>query len=394
MSRSPVTPEYDLATLRSRIPILRHAIPMNNCSQAPLSEPVRAAAAEFLESWNSRGMDWDRWMHEVELAKRQFAALINAAPDEVAAVASVSHATSVIASALDFPPDRDVIVTTAAEFPTVGHVWLAHERAGAKVRWVPLRNGALDLDDYEQAVDERTRVVSATLAFYLDGFRQDAVALARIAHARGALVYLDAYQALGTAPVDVKAIDVDFLASGTLKFLMGTPGIAFLYAKRELIEGLRPAITGWFGRADPYAFDVTRLDWHATASRLEAGTPSIFGAFVSRAGMAMLTEIGLPSIGRWTAQLSRRLVEGGVARGLTIHGPGLARDKTATTAFVCSNSSDVEVRLRERGVLASARGGVIRLAPHFYSSLDDVDSALDALAAEQGPRPSRPTVEH
>ncbi len=375
-------PSYDLQAIRTRIPILGHAIPMNNCSQAPLTDATRAAADEFLSSWNSRGMDWDRWMHEVDLAKAEFARLINADADEVAAVTSVSHATSVIASSVVFDARRDEVVTSAAEFPTVGHVWLAHERLGARVRWVPIRDGALEVEDYARVADDRTAVISATLAYFLNGFRQDATALASLAHERGALLYVDAYQALGTAPFDVKATGVDFLASGTLKFLMGTPGIAFLYARRDLLHRLHPTYTGWFGRVNPYAFDATRLDWSPTASRFEAGTPSVFSAYVSRAGMALVNQVGVAAIGRWNAELSRRLVEGGTARGLEVFGPGLSRAKTPTTAFRCSiDSHIVEERLRGRGVIASARGPVIRLAPHFYSTFDDVDQALDALVA-------------
>ena len=376
-------PSYDLDKIRSGIPILRHAIPMNNCSQAPLADATRHAAEEFLESWNRRGMDWERWMDEVRAARATFARIINADEDEIAAVTSLSHAATVVASSLSYNGDRRVIVTGAAEFPTVAHVWRAQERLGADVRWVDLRDGAPDTEDVLAAIDERAVLVSATAAHYVNGARHDIAAIARAAHDKGALLFVDAYQLAGTTPFDVRAQGIDFLASGTLKYLMGTPGIAFLYVRRELIEQLRPTVTGWFGRVNPFAFDGARLDWSEHATRFEAGTPAIFAAYVSRAGMSQLLEIGLDAIGEWNAVLSRRLVEGGMARGLTVHGPGLSRPKAPTTAFVCGRDSHViETRLRARNVIASARGPVIRLAPHFYSSLDDVDRSLDALAEE------------
>lgn len=356
---------------------------MNNCSQAPLSDVTRRAAEEFLASWNGRGMDWDRWMEEVDLARATFARLINAEDDEIAAVTSLSHAATVIASALDFGGDRHTVVASDAEFPTVGHVWLAQASRGARVRWAPLPGGAPSIEEYDRAIDRSTVIVSATHAWYLNGVQQDIAALARLAHDRGALIFVDAYQSVGTAPIDVKATGVDFLASGTLKYLMGTPGIAFLYVRRGRIADLRPTVTGWFGRENPFAFDATRLDWSARATRFEAGTPAIFSAYVSRAGMALLLDVGLAAIGEWNATLSRYLIEGGRARGLVLHGPGDLCPKTPTTAFVCpGDSHEVERRLRDRGVIASARGPVIRLAPHFYSSLEDCDRALDALAAE------------
>src|SRR6516164_9796848 len=124
---SVCAPVYDLTALRARIPILATLIPMNNCSQAPQTTATRAAAERYLESWNTRGMDWDAWVAEVEAAKREFARLINASPDEIAVFSSVSEATSAVASALDFHRGRSRVVVTEAEFPTIGHVWLAQE---------------------------------------------------------------------------------------------------------------------------------------------------------------------------------------------------------------------------------------------------------------------------
>lgn len=379
-------PRYDLDALRRGIPLLRHAIPMNNCSQAPLCEATRRAADAFLASWDSRGMDWDHWMEEVAHARATFAQLINAQADEIAAVTSLSHAAAVVAGAMNFRGARRRVVTSEAEFPTVGHVWLAHERAGADVRWVPVRGGATEPADYAQLIDDDTALVSVTHGYFLNGFRQDVAAVARAAHARGALVFVDAYQTVGTGLIDVRAMDVDFLAAGTLKYAMGTPGMAFLYVRRELISRLEPTVTGWFGRANPFAFDPRTLDWSPAATRFEAGTPAIFSAYVSRAGMQLLLDTGLAAIGEWNEVLGRRLADGGRARGLTLHGPGASRPRSPTTAFVVPGDAHaIEQRLRRRGVIASARGPVIRLAPHFYSTLDDCDRALDALVAELRP---------
>ena len=375
-----ITPAYDLDGWRRQIPLLDGFIPLNNCSQSPQTQRTRAAAEAYLDSWNRDGMDWERWMDEVYLAKTEFAHLINASPDEVAVTTSVSAATASLAGALDLSGARAKIVATEAEFPTVGHVWLAHQKYGMTVDWVPVRDGVVDLDDYDGVIDERTRVVSACHGYYQNGFKQDLAALSAKAHAHGAWLYVDAYQTLGTCPVDVKALDVDFLSAGALKFLMGTPGIAFLYVRPDLIDQLHPAVTGWFGRANPFAFDLKTLDWAPTAARFDTGTPPVLSAYVARAGLSIINEIGPAPIQAWTDRLSQRLLDGGQARGLTIHGPTDIRRKAPTTAFVCPGDSHaVEACLRERGILASARGPVIRLAPHFYNTLEEMDVALDAL---------------
>jgi selenocysteine lyase/cysteine desulfurase len=359
-------------------------IPMNNCSQAPQTVATRSAIDRYLESWRRDGMDWDAWMAEVHLAKSAFASLINASVDEIAVFSSVSAATSAVASAIDFTSRRNRVVVSEAEFPTVAHVWLAQESRGARVGWVPVRDGIVALDDYRSRVTEDAAILSACHGYYLNGFMQDVGRIASIAHDRGALVYVDAYQTIGTVPIDVKALDVDFLVGGNLKFLLGIPGIAFLYIRRELIESLHPTVTGWFGRADPFAFQAKQLDWSATASRFDAGTPPVINAYAARAGMETIAQVGVPAIRAWLEILGSRLIEGGRDRGLTLHGPDDMTSRTATTAFAVDDSHHVEMAMRERGVLPSARGPVIRLAPHFYNTLDDVDTTLDILAAIVG----------
>jgi len=379
--RAGAAPSYDVAAWRSRIPLLTSLIPMNNCSQAPQTDVTRAAAERYLESWNQSGMDWDAWVEEVQLAKQEFARLINASADEIAVFSSVSEATSAVASAIDFADSRRTVVVSEAEFPTIGHVWLAQERRGARVRWVPVRDGMIAPDAYDAVVDDQTAIVSACHGYYLNGYTQDLAALAARVHARGALLYIDAYQTLGTIPVDVHAIGADFLAAGNLKFLMGMPGIAFLYVRRDVIDRLHPLTTGWFGRANPFAFQVKQLDWSPTASRFDLGTPPIVNAYVARAGMSIINEIGVAEIRRWLEVLGQRLIDGGRDRGFTLHGTTDMSRKTATTSFVVDDSQAVELTMRRRGVIPSARGAIIRLSPHFYNTIDDVDTALDVLAS-------------
>jgi kynureninase len=154
-----------------------------------------------------------------------------------------------------------------------------------------------------------------------------------------------------------------------------------MYVRRELIESLHPTVTGWFGRANPFEFKVNALDWSSTAGRFDTGTPPIINLYVARAGMEIINEIGVANIRGWQEVLAHRLIEGGVERGLMVFGPTDVAHKTASTAFVVEDSRAVEAAMRAKGVLPSARGPVIRLAPHYYSTLDDVDTALDVLAA-------------
>jgi selenocysteine lyase/cysteine desulfurase len=353
---------------------------MNNCSQAPQTDATRAAATRYLDSWNERGMDWDAWMAEVGSAKAQFATLIGARPSDVAVFSSVSEATSAVASALDLAGSRTRLVVSEAEFPTVAHVWLAQQRRGAGVSWVPEREGMIDPASYDTLIDERTVLVSSCHGYFMNGFIQDVARIAARARDAGALSFVDAYQTIGTMPIDVHALGVDFLVAGNLKFLMGIPGIAFLYVRPEIVGKLEPTVTGWFGRSNPFAFNTQALDWSETASRFDTGTPPVVNAYVARAGMAVIAEVGPSRIRSWLEVLGQRLIDGGRARGLVLHGTDDIARKTSTTAFVVSDAHAVEKVMHARGVLPSARGNVIRLAPHFYNTIADVDHALDLLA--------------
>jgi selenocysteine lyase/cysteine desulfurase len=373
-------PAYDIDAWRRRIPLLASCVPMNNCSQAPQTDATRAAAEHYLDSWNRSGMDWDAWMAEVALAKNAFAKLIGASPSDVAVFGSVSAAASAVASALDLDGERQRIVVSGMEFPGVAHVWLAQGRHGAQVCRAPVHEDGIDPGVYDSLIDERTALVSACHGWYVNGFVQDVARIAARARAAGALSFVDAYQTLGAVPVNVRDLGVDFLAAGTLKFLMGVSGIAFLYVRPEIVQSLRPTATGWFGRVDPFAFDAQTLDWSPNASRFDAGTPPVVNAYIARAGLEIIDDVNPASIRAWHEVLARRMIDGGRARGLVLHGTDDVSHKTATTAFVVPDSHAIEAAMRARGVLPSARGPVIRLAPHFYNTLDDVDCALDTLA--------------
>ena len=155
---------------------------------------------------------------------------------------------------------------------------------------------------------------------------------------------------------------------------MGVPGVAFLYVRRALVDSLRPTVTGWFGRVNPFAFSVNELDWSDTASRFDTGTPPVINAYIARAGMEIINGIGVEHIRAWHEVLAARLILGGTERGLSVFGPTDVAQKTASTAFLVSDSHAVENEMRKRGVIASARGAVIRLAPHYYSTLSDVEA--------------------
>jgi selenocysteine lyase/cysteine desulfurase len=411
MPTSATTLSPALQQFRAACPLVEKTIYLANCSQAPQSAPVRAAIQAFLESWATLGMHWGGWIEEVERARAAFAALIGAQPEDVAIGASVSQLVSSLASALVQPEaPRRRILSSVVEFPGVGQAWHAATRAAPGWRLDLLTGNedkvitadrlaaaradqalrhthpaaVVNTQQFAAAVDDATALVSAPLVSYTNGALLDAEAMVAAAHAQGALVLLDAYQAVGSVPINVQASQVDFLVAGALKYLMGTAGIAFLYVSPRVRESLEPAVTGWFGRVNPFDFNSAGLDYAPAASRFDLGTPPLINAFAARAGMELIRETGVAAIKAQIDRLSALAYRAAPARGLKILGPHAGSPKGATTAIDAGSPERahwLEEALRTRGVIASARGEAVRLAPHGFTLETELEEALDRLAA-------------
>jgi len=390
MREGIIAPEYkaliseeEVDRWREEFPILKNVIHVANCSQSAQSKRVRAAINKYLDNWLTVGMDWDQWMSEVYLAKVEFAKLINADPSEIAISTSVSEAISSIANSLDYTSKRKKIVVTDAEFPTVNYIWLANQRNGAKVDFIPVNeNHQIELSEYERVIDENTLITSVTQVYYLNGFKQDLTAIAEIAHKKGSLLLVDSYQSLGTEPIDVKKMKIDILTSGNLKYLFGIPGVAFLYVNKDLIEQMKPTITGWFGQENPFLFQSRYNDWASDARRFETGTPPVLASYAARAGLEIINEIGVERIKDRVDMLSAYTLEGCIKRNLDLVSPLDVNKKGGTTAIKVShimNSHELEQELRTKNIITAARGEYIRVAPHFYNKKEEIDKVLDSI---------------
>jgi selenocysteine lyase/cysteine desulfurase len=373
--------KHPFSSYRKLFPILEQTVQLSSCSQSALSLPVRRAIDEYLEVWLKRGADWGYWMEQVALARAEFARMIHAEADDIAVLGSVSDAASSIASALRFEADRPEIVTTTLDFPSLCHVWLAQAPRGAQVRFVQAEAGRTDLTErIAGALDARTALLSVSHACFYDGQRVDIAETGREARRHGALQFVDAYQSAGAIAIDVRAQEVDILAAGAQKYLLGIPGIAFLYVRPALAQRLTPTVTGWFGRVNPFAFDPAGLDFAPGAARFNTGTPPMMCASVARASMALLNEIGIPAIEDYLGQLSAVALEEAARLGLVVASPLDPAAKGANTAVRVPDAAQVEARMLEAGYVVSARNDVIRIAPHFYNTAEDVTGALRALA--------------
>lgn len=365
---------------RRLFPIFRERVYLNSCSQGALGRPVEAALADFTASWHEHGNPWELWCERMEELRAEFAGLINADPDEVAVTFSVSSAVGAVASALDWS-ERPRVVTSDFDFPTMGHVWLAQRARGAEVAFARADGDRLPLDAFEEAVDGRTGLVATTHVCYRNGFKTDLRALAELAHDRGAMLLVDAFQSLGTEPLDVRALGIDFLVGGALKYLLGTPGVGFLYARRELTGRLRPTDTGWFAQANPFAYDVHHLDYAPDARRFQSGSPPVPAVYAALAGIRLLRGVGLARIGDHVRSLGAALVAGLGDRGLPVMTPTGDAARGPLVMMRCDDVEALLAHLGGRGILCSTRDGALRASFHYYNTAEDVAAVLAALDA-------------
>jgi selenocysteine lyase/cysteine desulfurase len=365
--------------VRSRFPIFERLVYINSCSQGALSDVVRDAYEEYLRDWDEKGAPWEYWVERTEAARATFARLVNADANDVAVTTSLSAGLSALATGLRFAR-RSKVVLTDWEFPTVGQIWHAQEARGARVVHVAESgDGTIPLERFEATIDEDTALVSITHVCYRNGAMVDVEGVVRLAHERGALVLLDAYQTIGSLPLDVRALDVDFLAAGTLKYLLGSAGLGFLYARREVVERVWPAATGWFADRDIFAMDVHDYSPAATAARFQSGTPPIPAIYAGIAGMELMQAVGIGETREHVQQLNALLVDGVDELGGRVVTP---RDPDRRGALVCIASTDVDELVRalaREGIVTSSRDGNLRISAHCYNSVDDVEAVLTAL---------------
>jgi selenocysteine lyase/cysteine desulfurase len=368
------------APIRSRFPIFEHTTYANSCSQGALSLDVRTAYEEYLAGWDEHGAEWEHWVERAEAARSTFARLVGAAADEIAVTTSVSQAVSALASALPLESGSRIVISEL-EFPTVGQIAHAQELRGAEIVHVqPREDGSIPLERFADAIDERTELVCCTAISYRTGYRIDVPAVAALAHERGALCLADSYQAAGAVPLDVSTLGADFLTAGTVKYLLASAGLAFMYVRRDLHERLLPTQTGWFADEDVFRMDISDYSPARSARRFDSGTPPVPNIYAGIAGMGLIESVGVAAIEMHVRVLVARLLAGLDDLGARVttplgdgeHGP-----------LVCVASADAEGLVRalaDNRIVTSSRDTSLRISLHLYNVEEDVDAILRALA--------------
>ena len=368
------------ARVRHRFPIFERLVYINSCSQGALSDAVRDAYASYLADWDEHGAPWEYWVGRLDAARTSVSGLLNAVEDEIAITTSVSAGVDAIVSAFSFADGRDKIVLSDFEFPTIGQISHAQELRGARVEHVRAEaDGTIPLERFEAAIDEQTALVAVTHVCFRNGSRLEVERVAELAHERGALLLLDAYQTAGSLPLDVRALDCDFLVAGVLKYLLGSAGLAFLYCRRELVERLSPTATGWFADRNIFEMDIHDYSPASTARRFEAGTPPVPAIYAGIAGIELMREIGIEETETHVRALNELLVEGVAELGGVVVTPRVVEQRGALTCVASTDVDALVAAMTSRGIVTSSRDDNLRLSPHCYNTVEDVAAVLDVL---------------
>ncbi len=381
MAVASTAPVHSLAHYRTEFPIFERRIYLNSCSLGALSLRSRRRVQEYLTLWEERGAPawYDVWWDALGTLRREYARVIAAKPEEIALHASVSTASAVLAGAIDYT-GRPRVVTTELDFPTVAYQWLAKRDLGMEVEVVPSPDGVtVPVEALAAAIDERTALVATSHVFFTTGAIQDIKAVADAAHAKGALCFVDAYQSVGQLPLDVHDTGVDFLCAGGLKWLLGGPGIVFLYVREGLLQQLHPMVTGWFAHARQFEFDPTSIVWHDDARRFEQGTPALAAVYAQLGGRELIHEIGVPAIQEVTRELTEDLVGRAREAGLAPRVAPEAHERSAIVMIPSKDPAAGVARLADADIVADARPGHVRLSPFFYNLSDDNAKAIEVL---------------
>ncbi|MBD3335172.1 MAG: aminotransferase class V-fold PLP-dependent enzyme [Candidatus Eisenbacteria bacterium] len=365
----------ELRRWREEFPILASTTYMISNSLGAMPRGTAAALQEYARAWAERGVRaWHEGWWEMPLTiGDRLTGILGAAAGSIAMQPNVSLAQSIVLSCFDYEPPRNTIVSTEMNFPSVLYVLWEQRRRGARLRLIPTDDGVtVDTQRLLEAIDEETLLVCISHALFRSAFLQDVPAVTERAHAVGAKVVLDVYQSAGCVPLRLAEWGVDFAVGGTLKWLCGGPGAAYLYVRPDLAASLNPMVTGWQAHAQPFAFEPGAMQWGDPGWRLLNGTPVIPALYAVREGIAIVGRIGVDRIREHSVELTGIILDEARAAGLKTTCPEKAEQRGGTVALDVPHGEEVCRELLRREFLVDYRPRAgIRVSPHFYSTTDE-----------------------
>lgn len=379
----PAIEHPELLVYRDEFPILHRKTYMNSCSLGALSKRSMQGVGLFLDLWNEWGAHaWsEAWLSEMDKLRHKFATLIGAQVEEVAIAPSTPAALSAIATVIDHS-QRKKVVMADLDFPSLAYQWLARKRLEVECHFVKSPDRVyVPPELFAAEVDTETALVATSRVFYTSGYIQDIRAVADIAHKHGAYILVDDYQGTGQIPLNVNALDIDFLVTGTLKWLMGGPGLALIYIREGLLPSIQPSIAGWFGSQEHLQYNqMHAFEFQAEAARIETGTSPIPTIYIANGGLDIVLEASVESIGERTRYLTNDLIARAREHGWQVRSPQEPECRNSIVMLEMEQPEEVVKQLVARNIITDACAGLLRISPYFYNTIEENAIVIDAIA--------------
>ena len=373
----------DLLPLRADYPVLATKTYLASHTLGAMHRRTPERLQEFSRLWAEQGVvAWEQWAPEVERVADLVGSLVGAPPGTTVLRQNVADLLGDLVVSLDWSGRRNRVVTSALEWPGSLHTWSQIGRLGGEAVVVPAEPDGLgfDVQRMVDAVDERTLLVECSHVLFRTSTVVDLGPVVEKAHAVGALVVVDGYQAAGTLPVDVVGLGADVYLGGSVKYLSGGPGNGWMHVSPSLVDRLEPVTTGWFGQAQPFAFDP-EIAYAPGIRRFAGGTPGVPAAYAAAPAYQALADIGLDRIRQRSQSMTQPLVEAALERGFTVRSPLDPASRGGHVTIDPGDAARVTEGLIARGTVVDHRPGVgIRVSPHFYNTPDEALGVLDAMS--------------
>jgi len=371
---------------RSHFPILETSCYMISNSLGAMPREAESELMHYTHQWQTEGVEaWHSWFPLVDTVSGLFGKIIGAEAEDVTLVHNLTIASALIASCLNFSGKRNKVVFTELHFPTISYLWHGWQKYGAKVHLVKSDDGiTVDAQKIIDAIDEETLIVPISHVYFRSGALQDIKSIIEKAHSVGALVMVDSYQAAGVVPIDVKALNVDILASGVLKWLCGGPGAAFMYVRHDLHEKFRPAIRGWLGDKEPFEFTMPDITYAEGMHRFLTSSIQVPCLYTAVPALKMIGEIGIDAIRAKSLLMTQRIFDkcdeygfkANTPRGVHKRGGHVTVDPNGIKQSKLSTKEINDELIRRRFTTDYRPPFGIRVAPHFYNTIEEVDAIM------------------
>jgi kynureninase len=373
----------ELLKWRSEFPILEKTVYLISHSLGAMPKATYDRLHDYAEAWATRGVRaWaEGWWDMPVTVGDEVARIIGADPGTVVMHQNVSICQSLVLSCLEPTPQRNKIVYSELNFPSVMYVYEAHARDGKlQIEIVKSDDGiTVPLERMLAAIDERTLLVPFSHVLFKSAFLQDAKAIIDRAHEVGAMVVLDTYQSAGTIPFSVKDLNTDFATGGSVKWLCGGPGAGYLYVRPDLQSKLQPKTTGWMAHEAPFAFEPT-LNYASDIRRFLHGSPAIPALYAAQSGYRIINEIGVDRIREKSLRQTNYLIELAEEAGFRVTSPKDGRQRAGTVTIAHEHAAAIAKELIRREFIIDYRPGAgIRISPHFYTTDNELELVIEEM---------------